>query len=825
MHFYTLDQIEASDRLQVGDAAFFLSQVMRSGHPVVPGAVVTASVFRHFLETMHWLEPFFSDLPNSMLYLDVNNPLQLQAIARTIRHAIEAAPLPPTDWLATLLSLARDWQVDTLILKPSIAIAKSGYVESIADGLGLIDAQICQPHEASVCDGLRRLWGNLFNAKSLLYWQQVGIPLQQIQLGVLVQPLFTPDLSGELLSIGPQAEIRATLGLSQAIASGEVLPDCYHLDVTTGTITHQIQQKHLYRCVTASSAPSSRYLTSTMVGLYLAPIATEEQQNPPVSANQLQQLSGVAHRIFEILKTPFCLTWSVHNSAAFAHPIVVISDVCPQPWRDRLPSQRDDEVGQTLNSAAASFLPAADRVATTDLDHRSVLDGIGVATGQASGVVWIAQDVSIMLPVLPPACIIVSPMLPSTWLPNLTHVAGIVTEQGGRTSHGAIVARELQVPAVVGVANATRLLRQGDRITIDGDRGRIYRGEVQLESPPLAIATSRPEATLEGKRSVFAPSWTTELPIDPPTHPPTPPAAKDAQPSKRPQLWVSLSRWATVAQLTRLPIDGIGLLRSELAMLDLLEHRHPVAWVRHHNPDIVRSRLIRELQQVAELMAPRPVFYRSLDMRSHEYQTLNGSPEVVAEINPILGIHGTLSYGMNADSLAWFQLELSALRQLQETGQSNIRLLLPFVRTVEEFQSCREQVIAAGLTQDPAFELWIMAEVPSVAWLLHDYAQAGVDGIAIGSNDLTQLVLAVDRDHPELSSRLDAYHPAVMRAIAHIAQTARQLNLSCSICGQLSTPDRALLQQFMDWGVSAVSVEPSVAHEMYTLLNTMTVEG
>ncbi len=800
MHFYTLDHIKASDRLQVGDAAFFLAQVMGSGHPVLPGAVVAASVFRHFLETMHWLEPLFADLPNSSLHLDVSNPLQLQAIARTMRHTIETAPLPPTDWLTALIHLAGSWQVDTLILKPSIAIAKNGYVESIADGLGLIDAQICQVNEAAVGNGLRRLWGNLFSAKSLLYWQQVGIPLQQIQLGVLVQPLFTPERSGELLSLGTKAEVRASWGLAQAIASGEVLPDCYHLDVMTETMTHHSQQRHLYRCVALSpdgSSPVPDYLPSTIAGLYLAPIAPENRQQPLVSSSQLQQLSRVAHRIFEMLKTPFCLTWSIHDSAAFAHPIVVISDICPQPWRDRLPSQEHSKVErQDTPPPASSSPPSTDPLA-----------GLGVATGRASGVVWVAQDVGAMLPMLPPDCIIVAPMLPSTWLPYLARVVGIVTEQGGRASHGAIVSRELGIPAVVGVANATQLLRSGDRITIDGDRGCIYQGEVLLPPRPESVPDRPQPMQTQPLQTMSLPPTTAESAACPPL----------------PQLWVSLNRWATVPQLMQLPIDGIGLLRSELALLDMLEHRHPVAWVRDHNTDQLRSRLIRELQQVAELLKPRPVFYRSLDMRSHEYQTLEGSP-TIAEVNPILGIHGTLSYAMDDASLAWFQLELSALRQLQEAGQSNVRLLLPFVRTVEEFAFCREQVIAAGLTQDPAFELWMMAEVPSVAWLLPDYAQAGVDGIAIGSNDLTQLVLAVDRDHPDLSSRLDAYHPAVVRAIAHIAQTARQLNLACSICGQLSAPNQALLRQFIDWGVSAVSVEPNAVQQMAALLNDFMAE-
>lgn len=167
---------------------------------------------------------------------------------------------------------------------------------------------------------------------------------------------------------------------------------------------------------------------------------------------------------------------------------------------------------------------------------------------------------------------------------------------------------------------------------------------------------------------------------------------------------------------------------------------------------------------------------------------------------------------------ALFQTELLALRQLQQQGLDNLSLLLPFVRTVEEFSFCRQQVEQAGLFQNPRFQLWIMAEVPSVLMLLPEYQAAGVQGIAIGVNDLTQLLLGADRDQPQMAAAFDSSHPAVLRAIQQLIQTARQLNLPCSLCGQQLKQQPNLVANLVTWGVTAISVEPREAEWVYQIL-------
>jgi pyruvate,water dikinase len=252
-------------------------------------------------------------------------------------------------------------------------------------------------------------------------------------------------------------------------------------------------------------------------------------------------------------------------------------------------------------------------------------------------------------------------------------------------------------------------------------------------------------------------------------------------------------------------VDGVGLLRSELMMLDALDN-HPLStWLKQGRSKELVARLTHLLLQFATVFTPRPVFYRSLDWRSHELQLLTGTTSPSEpELNPIVGRRGTLRY---LDDPTCFDLELEALRGVHQIGYTNVNLMLPFVRTVEEFSFCRRRVEQAGLTDNPQFQLWIMAEVPSVLFLLSDYVKAGVQGISIGSNDFTQLLLATDRDREELGSSLNGNHLAVRRALQQIIETAKTIGIPCSICGQAPAQYPDLIDALVQWGITSISVD------------------
>jgi pyruvate,water dikinase len=237
-------------------------------------------------------------------------------------------------------------------------------------------------------------------------------------------------------------------------------------------------------------------------------------------------------------------------------------------------------------------------------------------------------------------------------------------------------------------------------------------------------------------------------------------------------------------------------------MLSVLDRQHPYYWLEQGRQDHLKERLLAQLRPIAKAFFPRPVRYRSLDIRSNEFAQLLGAPEI--ESNPMLGIRGTFSYQQQP---RFFQLELEILKCLQDEGYSNLQLLLPFVRSVEEVEVCQRYIQAAGLSKSPTFELWMMAEVPSVLFLLSQFAAIGVQGIAIGTHDLTQLLLGIDRDQALFSAHYHERHPAVQAAIGQLIQQAQTLNLPCVLCGVSPMHHPHFIEVMVQRGVDGISVD------------------
>lgn len=466
-----------------------------------------------------------------------------------------------------------------------------------------------------------------------------------------------------------------------------------------------------------------------------------------------------------------------------------------------------------------------DQPVPTERAQPSLLVGMGAASGHVRAPVWVVSDRPEAIAPIPEGHILVAKTIIPSWITTIQQsaelMAGLISEQGGMTSHAAILARELGIPAVVGVAQATQQLQTGDIVLMNGDRGTIQHLEdFRIDSPHR----SSPSISRSGAKAGSTPQ---KAPVA--ANAPDRPAERSSAPgssapdfpsgtgsadrlrrlatSDRPtatQLMVSVSQPRSLKALDGLPIDGIGLLRSEWLMPSVLDRRSLTDWLESGQVSELISRTVQHLRPFVEAMRPRPVYYRSLDLRSQEFAQLLGDRAAVPEVNPLLGAHGTWSYVHNP---AIFQAELAALRQIQAEGDSNLHLILPFVRTVEEFAICHRFIREAGLI-NPPFQVWIMAEVPSVLFLLKDYVAAGVQGIAIGTNDLTQLLLGVDRNHAEMGDAFNPRHPAVLQAVRQLIETARSLDIPCSVCGEAPGQFPDLVERLVQWGATAISVSP-----------------
>jgi pyruvate, water dikinase len=410
-----------------------------------------------------------------------------------------------------------------------------------------------------------------------------------------------------------------------------------------------------------------------------------------------------------------------------------------------------------------------------------LLRGLGAAPGSASGRVRLVGSLS-EASTLQDGEVLVTHMTAPDWVPLMRRAAAIVTDSGGMTCHAAIVSRELGIPCVVGTGDATARLRDGEEVTVDAGRGVVTEGR----SPTPAAA---PQAAA--------------------------PAAA-AAPVTATRLLVNLSEPSQVDHAAALGVDGVGLLRAELMILEALEGTHPRRLIEDGRTEEFIGRMTDALSTFANGFAPRPITYRTIDFRTNEFRGLAGGEEYEPdEANPMIGYRGAFRYVREPDLLG---LELEAVKRVYDAGRDNLHVMLPFLRTVRELEECVRLVRESGLMSRRGFELWIMAEVPSVLFNLERYAALDIAGISIGSNDLTQLLLGADRDSEILAEVFDERDPAVQAYLRELIPRARSLGLATSICGQAPSVHPEYAELLVRAGIDAVSVNMDAVDRCRRLL-------
>jgi pyruvate,water dikinase len=395
--------------------------------------------------------------------------------------------------------------------------------------------------------------------------------------------------------------------------------------------------------------------------------------------------------------------------------------------------------------------------------------GLGAAPGRASGVARLIESLDEGAR-LGDGEVLVARMTAPDWVPLMRRAAAIVTDSGGMTCHAAIVSRELGIPCLVGTHDATAAIQDGELVTVDAGAGLVARGALSAE-PAVA---------------------------------PPPAVTERAAPVTGTRLLANLSEPSQLERVADLDVDGVGLLRAELMIVEVLEGRHPRLLLEEGRADEVVDRLADALTAFAEALAPRPVTYRTIDFRSNEFRNLEGGERFEpVEANPMIGYRGALRYRHEPDL---FELELRALDQVWRRGHRNLHVMLPFVRVAEEIEACKRMIDDVGLGRRRGFELWVMAEVPTVLFNLERYAELGIAGISIGSNDLTQLLLGADRDSELVAEVFDERDPAVVAYLRQLIPKARALGLRTSICGQAPSVYPEYADILVDAGIDAISV-------------------
>lgn len=770
------EDIRIEDVPDVGGKNASLGEMYRELTPegirVPNGFAVTATAYRYFLKQTG-LDKKIAEI---LADLDTQDIANLQEHGHAVRHAILAAELPgdlQEAIVAAYKKLGEGRSVD-------VAVRSSATAEDLPDAsfAGQQETYLNVQGHRAVLDTCRRCFASLFTDRAISYREHHGYEHTQIALSIGVQLMVRSDLatSGVMFSIDTETGFRdavlinAAYGLGENVVQGTVNPDEYYIfKPTLKQGKRPILQKRM--------GNKEFKLVYDLGGGRMTknvPVPFGDRQRFCLDDDDILTLARWASRIED------------HYSDKRGHPVPMDME-----WA------KDGNTGELFIVQArpetVQSQKRSDRLDVFELKTKApvLLEGRAVGERIGRGVVRVIQSAA-NLREFQPGEVLVTDKTDPDWEPTMKKAAAIVTNRGGRTCHAAIVSRELGLPAIVGTEHGTHSLKTGQEVTVscaEGDTGFVYEGLLDFEHREIEI---------------------------------------DSQSRPQTKIMMNVANPEEAFRLSFIPCDGIGLAREEFIVTHYIK-AHPLALLEYDQlDDAAVKREIDELtvgfddkaeffvQKLAEGIAmlaaafyPRDVILRVSDFKTNEYAGLIGGRKYEPiEENPMIGFRGASRY-YNDRYRAGFALECRAIHKVRdEMGLNNLKVMIPFCRTVEEGRRVLAEMEAQGLKRgENGLEVYVMCEIPSNVILAEDFAEI-FDGFSIGSNDLTQLILGVDRDSEIVANLFDERNPAVMRMIAQVIQAAKSKNRKIGICGQAPSDYPEFAAFLVEQGIDSISLNP-----------------
>jgi pyruvate, water dikinase len=737
----------------VGGKGANLGEMTGAGIPVPYGFVVTANAYFDFIKETG----LAVKIKEQLQMLNLGEKSNLQQIAKIIRELILKAKVPDSvasDIMVSYLNLTKEAgkhasfmkKLASLVSHPYVAVRSSATAEDLpgASFAGQQETYLNVSGEANLIKKVHEAWASLFTARAIFYREEQKFDHMKVGIAIVVQLMVNSEKSGIMFTLDPVTNDKNTVvvegifGLGELIVQGDVTPDHFEVDKKTLTIKNKklsIQTKKMIK---------------VKEGNKIEQISKTEGLKQKLTDEEVIKVAKLGLTLEKHYFFPQDSEWAIEDGNVY------IVQTRPVTTVKTLGQDKKNQVsGDMINSKNMTLL----------------LKGDPASPGIAWGPVKIIYSVSEIDKVLKGDVLVTRQTNPD-FVPAMKKAVAIITERGGRTSHAAIVSRELGIPAIVGTVSATKVLQNGLVVTVNGLKGEIYKGGL----------TTKQQSDLSDYE-------------------------KDKKQSKSyktaTKVYVNLATPERAAEVSKMGADGIGLLRAEFMIADI--GTHPKKLIKDHKEELFITKLSEDLVKFCKSFNPRPVVYRATDFKTNEYRNLIGGKEFEPEEpNPMLGYRGAYRYMSDPQV---FNLELEAIKRVRNKyGYKNLWLMLPFVRTVRELTEVKKIIATSGLSRSANFKLWMMVEIPSNVILLDQFCEAGIDGVSIGSNDLTMLILGTDRDNTEVSPEFDERNDAVLWAIERVIKTCHKYKITSSICGQAPSDYPDLVEKLVKWGVTSMSV-------------------
>lgn len=724
-------EVGTDDIAHVGGKGANLGEMFKIGIPVPNGFIVTADAYFNFIKTNKLEEPIKSILKTT----DIDDPNQLLSSSNKLKSLIVKSKIP-TDIARDIMTSYKKMCSYAGLKNTPVAVRSSATAEDLPDAsfAGQQETYLNVEGESNVIKRVQDCWASIFTPRAIFYREKKHFDHLKVGVAVPVQKMINSDVSGIAFSINPitnnknQIIIETIWGLGEYIVQGVVTPDQHVVDKINWEITSHNKNEQKTQLIRAKSETTK------------ASVPKYKQNKTKLSNELVIKLAKIIQKLQDHYKKPQDVEFAIKNNSIFIVQTRPITTIVSNK--------------QTIDKQQS-------------IDKKEDILGDPASPGTSSGIVVVIKSPKEINKVKE-GQILVTDMTTPDFVPAMKKVAGIITNKGGQTSHAAIVSRELGVPCIVGTKNATKLLKNGNMVTIDGTQGKVWKGDLVDKS---MTPTTKKESTKKTATKVYC----------------------------------NLGEPDLAKEISERNVDGIGLLRAEFMIANI--GIHPKRIISENNQKLYINKLSKEIKKFCESFSPRPVIYRATDFKTNEYRHLKwGKLYEPIESNPMLGFRGASRYISSQDI---FKMEIEAIKTVRDKyGYKNLSLMIPFVRTPQELVQVKKILHQNGLVRSPTFKLLMMVEIPSNIILLEKFIDVGIDGISIGSNDLTMLILGIDRDNSEVASSFNEMDPAVLWAIKKAIVTSKKRGITSSICGQAPSNHPELVEKLVKWGVTSISVSP-----------------